>query len=146
MNGCGADALLARMRADSAVFAAVTEDDHRFAIERRFIRKLNRAEGSLVKRRLSAVSQVLELSENCLAVRRVIDHEAHTVVKRNQGDRVIRTQGVQVIARSRQRFRQGLVRHAAAGVNHQDAGESQVVISDVFHPCDIRQARQIPAN
>ena len=118
MNGRGADALLARMRANTAVFAAVAEDDHRFAIERRFIRKLNRAEGGVVERRLSAVSQVFELSENDLAVRRVIDHQAHTVIKGNQGDRVIGSQGLQVIPRSRQRFRKRLVRHAAAGVNH----------------------------
>ena len=38
VNGRGADALFARMFADATVFAAVAEDDHRFALERRFIR------------------------------------------------------------------------------------------------------------
>ena len=143
MNGRSADALLARVFADIAVFAAVTEDDHSFALERGFIRELNSAQGGVVQRRLSAISQVFELSEKDRPVRRVVDHQAHAVIESNEGDRVIRTQGIQVTARGRQRFRQGLVRHAAAGINHQDAGESQVVIGDVLDARDICQAGQI---
>ncbi len=146
MNGRGADALLAAVLADVAVLAAIGKDHDCFAVQRRLIGDFNGAQRGVIERRLSAISQVLELSENQRAVGRVIDHQAHTIVKGNQGDRVIGTEGVQVIARGRQRVRQGLVGHAAAGINDQDAGESKLVIGDVLHARDRCQARQIAAH
>ena len=146
VDGRGADALLAAVLADIAVLAAIGEDYHRLSLQRRLIGDFNGAQGGVIKRRLPAVSQVLELREYQRAVGCVIDHQAHAIVKGHQGDRVIGTEGVQIIARGRQRVRQGLVGHAAAGINHQDAGESQIVIGDVLHPCDRCQARQIAAN
>ena len=86
------------------------------------------------------------MSENQPAVRRVVDYQTHAVVEGDEGDRVVRSQGVDIAAGGRQRFRQWLIRHAAAGVDYQDAGESQLVIGDILHPRDRRQPRQVAAD
>ena len=146
MNGRGADALFAAMLADIAILAAIAEDHHRFALQRRFVGDFDRAESGVIKRCLPAIPEVFELLENEGAVGRIIDDEAGAIAECHQGDRVIRAQGVDVAAGGRQRFRQGLVRHAAAGIDDQDSRESQIVIGDVLNATDIGQAGQVAAD
>ena len=146
VNGRGADGILTAVLTDVAILAAIAEDHHRLALQRRLIGDFDGAQSGVIEGCLPAISQVLELRENQGAVGRVIDHQSHLIVESNQGDRVIWTQSVQIIARRRQRVRQRLVGHATAGINHQYAGESQVVIGDILNPRDCCQVCQIAAH
>ena len=146
MNRRGAYAFIAAVLADIAVFAAIAEDHHRLALQRRFDSRLDAQQGRVVESGLPAISQVVNRSNEPLAVSRVIQDQARIVAESDDGYGIIRAQRLQITARGRLRLGQRPVRHAAAGIYHQYAGEVQIIIGDIFHTGDLRQTRQIPPN
>ena len=142
----GADALVAAVLADIAILAAIAEDDHRFPLQRRLNSGLDTQQRRVIQGGLAAISQVVDRADQALAVGRVIHHQADITAETDDGDWVVRAERLQVAARGRLRQRQRLVRHTAAGVNHQDAGKIQIVIGDILDAGDLRQADQVSAD
>ena len=146
MDRRGAYAFIAAVLADIAVFAAIAEDDHRLALQRRFDGRLDAQQGRVVESGLAAISQVVNRANQPLAVGRVIQDQPGIVAESDDGYGIVRTQRLQIAARGRLRLGQRLIRHAAAGIDHQYAGEVQIIIGDILDAGDFGLARQVPAN
>ena len=146
MNRRRADTLIAAVLADIAVFATIAEDDHRLALQGRFHGRLDAQQGGVVKRSLAAIGQIVNRLVEPLPVGRVIEDQARVVAECDDSDRVIGTERLQIAARGRLRLRQRSISHAAAGINHQYAGEIEIVIGDVLYAGDLRPFRQIAAD
>ena len=134
------------MRADIAKFAAVAQDHHRAARAGRAAGDLNAQVCGVVKRGLPAISQAVDGAQQPVAIGRIVHDEDRFAAEGDDGDRVLRAQGAHIARGRLFGFSYGAVSHAAAGINDQDAGECQVVIGDVLHSGNARQASQFAAD
>ena len=146
MNGRRANAFLAGIAADIAVFAAIAQDDNRFARQRRLGRKLNALSIGVVESRFSAGVKLVNNAKQLGFVGGVIDKNLKGRVKNSERNRVIGAQCANITSSGLPGLFQWQTIHAAAGVDHQHAGKCQVVIGDIFYSADAGNAGQITAD
>ena len=146
MNRGRADAFITTVLADISIFAAITEDNDRLALQGRFDSQLDAAQRGVIERGFAAVGQVFNGGVEPLAVSREVNDLAHVCVEGDDRDRIVRLERLNIAARGRLRLGQRPVGHAAAGVHDQHGGEIQVVVGDVLDIADSCQALQVATN
>ena len=84
MDGRGADAFVAGIAADAAVFAAIAQDDDGFARQRGFGRKLNALSVGVVQSRFAAGVKLVNDAQQFGFVGGVIDKDLEGRVKNSE--------------------------------------------------------------
>ena len=143
VDGGGLYALIPIAGADIAIFAAIAQYHDCAARKRRPVGDLDAEECRIVERGLTAIRQAVDGPQQPIPIRCVIDHQRYLRAEGNNGHRVVRAQGVDVLPGRFFRLPQRSIGHTAAGINHQDSGKGQIVVCDVFHARHSCQARQI---
>ena len=146
VDGRGADAFIAAVLADCPIFAAIAKNDDSLARQGRLVGEFDAAQGGVVQGGLAAVGEIVDHVVELSPIGGVMDNLTHAGVKGDDGDGVVGTQGVYIVPRGGLGLGQWAVRHTAAGINDQHAGESQAIVQDVLHIGDLGQTGQVAAD
>ena len=146
IDGRRLDALVAGTLADIAVFTAIAQYHYRAARQRRQRGQLDAAAGGIVQGGLATIKQTVNDARQFVAIGGEISHQRYPPIEDDDRYRIIRPQGADILTRGLLSLAQRPIGHAAAGIDDQHRGESQIVISDIFHRCHLGEPCQLAAN